>query len=85
MATPPRKRRLSQNACRALETVAADQPGITESLMLARGFSQRMLTGLIHAGSRCAPHALKGRRTIKVSYMMITAARRSKGSEAIEG
>jgi hypothetical protein len=78
MAAPPRKRRLSGNARRALEMLAADQRGITEALMLARGFTQQMLTGLIRNGlaMRYRMPLRAGARTIEVTYMMITAAGR---------
>ena len=75
--------RLSASARRVLEMLAADEPGITESLMLAHGFTARMLTGLVHAGLalRYTMPLRVGRRTIKVRYLMITAA----GRRAIEG
>ena len=78
MVSAPRKRRLSANARRALEMLAADQPGITESLMLAHGFTQRMLIGLVHAGlaMRYRMPLRVGGRTIQVTYVMITAAGR---------
>jgi len=50
MATQSRKRRLSPKARRALELLARRPFGVTEPLMLARGFSRRMLLGLVKQG-----------------------------------
>jgi hypothetical protein len=83
MVSVPRKLHLSASARRALEMLAADRPGMTEAMMLARGFTLRMLTGLVQAGlaMRYRMPLRVGRRTIKVTYMMITAT----GRRAIEG
>jgi hypothetical protein len=51
MATPPpRKRDLSPKASRALAMLANRPLGVAEALLLARGFSRRMLLGLIRRG-----------------------------------
>ncbi len=70
--------RLSKNARRALEVLAADQRGITETLMLAHGFTERMLKGLVRTGlaMRCRMPLRIGDRSIDVTYMMITTAGR---------
>jgi hypothetical protein len=47
---PPRKRRLSPKARRALDLLANRLSGVTERLLLARGFSRRMLLGLVKQG-----------------------------------
>ena len=62
---------------------AAEQRGTTEALMLAHGFTQRMLTGLVRAGlaMRYRMPLTAGGRTIEVTYVMIAAA----GRMAIEG
>jgi hypothetical protein len=49
-AMGPRKRRLSPKSRRALEMLASRPFGLTERLMLARGFSRRMLIGLVKQG-----------------------------------
>jgi DNA-binding IclR family transcriptional regulator len=71
-ATPPRKRHLGPKASRALEFLANRPSGVAEALMLARGFSRRMLLGLVR----------EGLVTLRAGgKMQITAAGRS----AIEG
>jgi hypothetical protein len=50
MATPLRKHRLSPKASRALAFLANRPSGVTEALLLARGFSRRMLLGLVRQG-----------------------------------
>src|SRR5262249_15979375 len=49
MAAPSRKRRLSDEARRALELLVGER-GSTEALMLAHGFTDRMLRRLVRAG-----------------------------------
>jgi hypothetical protein len=49
MAAPPQKRHLAWNARRALELLL-DQRGTTEAMMLAHGFTERMLGRLLRAG-----------------------------------
>ena len=62
---------------------AAEQRGTTEALMLAHGFPQRMLTGLVRAGPamRYGMPLRAGGRTIEVTYVMITDA----GRRALDG
>ena len=69
---------LSRNARRALEVLAAHQRGITEALMLAHGFTERMLTGLVQTGlaMRYRTPLRMGDRTIDATHMMITTAGR---------
>jgi hypothetical protein len=50
MASPPPKRGLSPKASRALAMLANRPLGVAEALLLARGFSRRMLLGLIRRG-----------------------------------
>ena len=50
MPAAPRKHRLSPKARRALELLASRPFGVTERLVLARGFSRRMLLGLVRQG-----------------------------------
>jgi hypothetical protein len=50
MAVLPRKRHLSPKASRALEFLANRPASVTVALLLARGFSRRMLLGLIRQG-----------------------------------
>jgi hypothetical protein len=78
---PPRKRRLSATARRALEVLANDPR--TESIMLAHGFTSRILTDLVSSGLAMLYRAPlnTGNRTVDVTYMMITAA----GRRALEG
>jgi len=78
---PPRKRRLSATARRALEVLASDPR--TESIMLAHGFTSRTLSDLVDGGLAMlyrAPLNI-GNRTVDVTYMMITVA----GRRALEG
>jgi hypothetical protein len=72
MASPPRKRRLSPKASRALEFLANRPLGVAEALLLARGFSRRMLLGLIRQGLATLTYE-RGRAKGK---MQITAAGR---------
>ena len=82
MAAPPRKRRLSGNARGALELLATDERGVSETLMRAHGFTQRMLTSLVHAGlaMRYRMRLRAGGRMIEVTYVKITPS----GRRAIE-
>jgi hypothetical protein len=77
MATPPRKRGLNPKASRALEFLANRPFGVTEALLLARGFSRRMLLALVREGLVTLTYE-RGRARGK---MHITPAGRS----AIEG
>src|SRR5258708_22698273 len=84
MATPPRKRRLSPKARRALELLANNPFGVNEDLLrVGHGFSRGMTAGLIRAGLalRYRMPLRVGGRTIEVIYVRITDA----GRRAIEG
>ena len=82
MAAPPRKRRLSGEARRALEFLAGDRLGRAETLMLTQGFTQRMLTGLVRTGLAMYRMTVRaGGGTIEVTYMKITPS----GRRVIEG
>jgi hypothetical protein len=76
MGKPPRKRRLSGEARRALELVSRSPDGVNEALLLAHGFTRQMLTGFVRSGLATWHHRTvrAGGRTIDVNYMMITAA-----------
>jgi hypothetical protein len=50
MGKSPRKSRLSPKARRALELLASNPQGATEELLLAHGFSRRMLVGFLRSG-----------------------------------
>ncbi len=78
MAVPPRKRRLSAEARRALELLSHSPDGVNEALLLAHGFTRQMLTGLVRSGLVTWHHRTvrAGGRTIEVGYMMITDAGR---------
>ena len=72
MATRPRKQRLSSKASRALEMLASRPVGVAEQLLIARGFSRRILLGLIREGFAILTYE-RGRAGVK---MQITAAGR---------
>ena len=82
MAAPSRKCRLSGEARRALELLV-DQHGTTEALMLAHGFTERMLDRLVLAGLMTIRYEVikTGAKPIQVGKVMITEA----GQRAIEG
>jgi hypothetical protein len=50
MGKPPRKRRLSGEARRALELLSRSPDGVNEALLLAHGFTRQMLTGFVRSG-----------------------------------
>jgi hypothetical protein len=77
-----RKRRLSGEARRALELLGV-QDGITEALMLAHGFTDRMLVRLARAGLITIRHEVikADGKTIDVGRVWITEA----GRRAFEG
>jgi hypothetical protein len=81
-AALPRKRRLSGEARRALELLV-DQRGTTEALMLAHGFTDRMLVRLVRAGLITIRHEVikTGAKLIGVGRVRITDAER----RALEG
>jgi hypothetical protein len=74
----PRKRRLSPKARRALELLANNPQGITEDLLLAHGFSRRMLAGFLRSELATWNYqtVMAGGRRIEVNYMTITEAGR---------
>ena len=82
MGKSPRKRRLSPKARRALELLASNPQGTTEALLLAHGFSRRMLAGFLRSGLATWNYQtlIAGGRRIEVNYMMITEP----GRRAIE-
>jgi len=82
MVAPHRKRRLSGEARRALELLVA-QHGTTEALMLAHGFTDRMLGRLVRAGLITIRHEMikAGVQPIEVSKVRITYS----GRRALEG
>ena len=69
-------------ARRALELLASNPQGATEALLLALGFSRRMLAGFLRSGLATWNYqtVIAGARTIEVNYMTITEA----GRRAIE-
>ena len=73
------KRRLSPKAHRALEMLARRPVGVTERLILARGFSRRMLLGLIRQRLATLTYekAQTRGRIIEIGKMQITAAGRN--------
>ena len=79
----PRKRRLGGEQRRALRLLACNPFGVTEAVMLARGFTRRTLAGLVRAELATARHEIvkAGDKTIDVGRVRITAA----GRWAVEG
>jgi hypothetical protein len=79
MAPPPRKHRLSPKARRALELLANRPSGVSERLLLARGFSRRMLIGLVKQGLATLTYekVLPKGKAIEVGRVQITAAGRN--------
>ncbi len=73
MTAPSRKRHLTWQARRALELLL-DQPGITEAVILAHGFTERMLGRLARAGLITIRHeVIRGDAgLIEVSKVKIT-------------
>jgi hypothetical protein len=71
MGKPPRKRRLSGEARRALELLSRSADGVNEALLLAHGFTRQMLTGFVSSGLATWHHRTMraGGRTIEVNYM----------------
>jgi hypothetical protein len=76
MATRPRKRRLSPKARRALELCARRPLGVSERLLLARGFSRRMLLGLVRQGLATLTYEKARGKIIESGKVQITAAGR---------
>ena len=79
------KRHLTREQRRALELLAADPHGITDSqLVLVYGFETKMLAGLVHewlAAAVVGEGVEVGGKTIEVVRIMITDA----GRRALEG
>jgi hypothetical protein len=73
-----RKPRLTAKARWALELIAVDRRGLTETLLRTYGFTLRMLAGLIRAGLATAQRQTvkAGGRAIKVIRIRITEAGR---------
>jgi hypothetical protein len=73
-----RKSRLTPKARRALELLAVDRRGLTETLLRTYGFTLTMLTGLIRAGLATAQRQTvrAGGQAIKVIRIRITEAGR---------
>jgi len=82
MTAPSRKRRLSDEARRALELLN-EQRGLTEALMLAHGFTDRMLRRLVRADLITIRYeAIEAAdRAIEVGKVRITYS----GRRALEG
>jgi hypothetical protein len=78
MGKSPRKRRLTPKARHALELLASNPQGVTEALLLAHGFSRRMLAGFLRSGLATWNYqtVIAGGGRIEVNYMMITEAGR---------
>jgi hypothetical protein len=89
MAAPLRKRRLNSRARlnprarRALELLASNALGLTETFMLAHGFTRTMLAALVRAGLITTQREAigAGGTRIKIARIEITAA----GRRALEG
>jgi hypothetical protein len=76
--------RLSPKARRALDLLASNPQGATEALLLAHGFSRRMLAGFLCSGLATWNYqtVIAGGRRIEVNYMTITeVGRRAIGGE----
>lgn len=73
-----RKSRLTPKARWALELLAVDRRGLTETLLRTYGVTLRMLTGLIRAGLATAQRQTvkAGGQAIKVTRIRITEAGR---------
>jgi len=83
MATAPRKRRLGRKARRALELLGSNSLGVTEAVMLARGFTGTVLTGIVRAGLATARREVieAGGTPIKFERYRIT----TDGRRALKG
>ena len=78
MAPPSQKRHLSQKARFALELLAVDKRGLTETLLLTYGITRGMLANLVRAGlaSVQRQRVRAGGRTMEVVRVRITEAGR---------
>jgi hypothetical protein len=74
-----RRRRLSDKARHALELLAVDQHGLTETLLRTYGFTLEMLAGLVRTGLATSQHQTvkAGSKTIEVVRIRITEAGRN--------
>jgi len=83
MVSPSQRLRLSQKARYALNLLAVDQRGLTETLLLTYGFTHRMLAELVRTGLATAQRQTvkAGGKTIEVVRIRITDA----GQRALEG
>jgi hypothetical protein len=83
MALPPRKRRLSPNARRALELLAESRHGVTEEMLVfGHRISRHVLGGLVRAGLATVRRRviMAGDAPVEVGEVRITDA----GRKAIE-
>src|SRR5258706_192210 len=87
MASPSQRLRLSQKARYALNLLAVDQRGLTETLLLTYGFTRRMLAELVRAGLATAsarPSRLAARRSRSFASGSLTpASEHSKGERGV--
>ncbi len=83
MATPPRKRRLSTQAHRALELLDGLQHGAAEEFLMLCGFKREMLANLVLAGfiTVVTETIQTGTSTIKAERYYIT----DDGRKALKG
>jgi hypothetical protein len=83
MAVALRKRHLRAEQRRALQLLASSPFGATEAIMLAHGFTRRIVAGLVRAGLATArgKTVKVGDNTIAVGRVRITDA----GRWALEG
>jgi hypothetical protein len=77
-----RNARLTPKARRALELLAVDERGLTETLLRTYGFTRGMLAGLVRTGFATAQRQTvkAGGKTIDVVRIRITEA----GQDALE-
>jgi hypothetical protein len=82
----PRNARLSPKARRALELLAVDRRGLTETLLLTYRFTPRMLASLVSAGLATAQRQTVkvGGKTMEVVRIRITEAGREALGESGE-
>ena len=73
-----RNARLTPKARRALELLAVDRRGLTETLLLTYGFTHGMLAGLVRTGFATAQRQTvkTGGKTMEVVRIRITEAGR---------
>ncbi len=71
-----RNARLTPKARRALELLAVDQRGLTETLLRTYGFTRGLLAGLVRTGFATAQHQTvkAGGKTTEVVRIRITDA-----------